>query len=172
MRYSEHTLRLKVEWKLTLRPFCTCLVLISSCRVLRLIILLMCVPCPFPPIASTCARSHTHPHHIHMHTCTGTASGGRVVAETSVKTLALLRLRNISLVLRKAISGLFSSLFCVSVFILAVCGLNQTLTEEQRRSRCSREVSHWERRIANSFSFAFSSSALEKISVNLLWDSL
>ena len=91
-----------------------------------------------------------------------------MVAETSVKTLALLRLRNISLVPRKAISGLFSSLFCVSAFILAVCGLNQTLTEEKRRSLCSLEVSHRERRTANSFSFAFSSSALEKISVNLL----
>ena len=46
MCYTEHILRLKVEWKSTYLPSWTCLVLISLCRVLSYVILLKLVPCP------------------------------------------------------------------------------------------------------------------------------
>lgn len=76
------------------------------CRVLRLYQSsdVPALPPSLLSLAHACA--HTHPR-IHMLTCTGTVSGGRVVAETSVKTSALLRLQSVSLVLRKAVSGLF-----------------------------------------------------------------
>ena len=46
MCYTEHVLRLKVEWKSTYLPSWTYLVLISLCPVLSYAILLKLVPCP------------------------------------------------------------------------------------------------------------------------------
>ena len=46
MCYTEHVLRLRVEWKSTYLPSWTYLVLISLCPVLSYAILLKLVPCP------------------------------------------------------------------------------------------------------------------------------